>query len=284
MPCQLTESPLTCVAVGSGPLAGGVRGDPPDEPQLPPPAPASGRPPSDVPQAGTPAPGGAGGADRALAGPALEPLLRGRERPAARDPARRLGGPRPRSARAPSARSSRPATWSTGSTRPSRPGARTRTLRDGGRRAARPASPRRESAVGRERAVREAARAATGSAALGGFEPVTARVIGRSPTVWFSTVTIDDGSSSGIERNDAVINGDGLVGRIREVTAGTAPGRADHRPTTTPSRPGSCPTGPTGIVAPGRRRPRGPAARLHRRRARRSPRTTSWSPPAGRTA
>ena len=58
--------------------------------------------------------------------------------------------------------------------------------------------------------------------ALGGFDPVTARVTGRSPTVWFSTVTIDQGSSSGIERNDAVINADGLVGRIREVTGGSA--------------------------------------------------------------
>ncbi len=60
------------------------------------------------------------------------------------------------------------------------------------------------------------------SAALGEFEPVTARVIARSPTVWFSTVTIDEGSGAGIERNDAVINADGLVGRIREVTGGSA--------------------------------------------------------------
>jgi rod shape-determining protein MreC len=59
-------------------------------------------------------------------------------------------------------------------------------------------------------------------AALGGFDPVTARVIGRSPTVWFSTVTIDQGTGSGIERNDAVVNADGLVGRIREVTGGSA--------------------------------------------------------------
>ena len=58
--------------------------------------------------------------------------------------------------------------------------------------------------------------------ALGGYDPVTARVIGRSPTVWFSTVTIDQGSSSEIERNDTVINSDGLVGRIRDVTGGTA--------------------------------------------------------------
>lgn len=60
------------------------------------------------------------------------------------------------------------------------------------------------------------------SVALGEFEPVTARVIARSPTVWFSTVTIDEGSGAGIERNDAVINADGLVGRIREVTGGSA--------------------------------------------------------------
>ena len=33
MPAHRAESPLTCVAVGSGPLAGGVRGDPPLEPQ-----------------------------------------------------------------------------------------------------------------------------------------------------------------------------------------------------------------------------------------------------------
>ena len=33
MPAHLAESPLTCVAVGSG-LAGGVRGDPPLQPQL----------------------------------------------------------------------------------------------------------------------------------------------------------------------------------------------------------------------------------------------------------
>jgi rod shape-determining protein MreC len=58
--------------------------------------------------------------------------------------------------------------------------------------------------------------------ALGGFDPVTARVTGRSPTVWFATVTIDRGSSSGVERNDAVINADGLVGRVRDVAGGSA--------------------------------------------------------------
>jgi rod shape-determining protein MreC len=55
-----------------------------------------------------------------------------------------------------------------------------------------------------------------------GFEPVTGRVIGKSPTVWYSTVTIDHGTSSGVKVNDPVINGDGLVGRVASATRGTA--------------------------------------------------------------
>ncbi len=55
------------------------------------------------------------------------------------------------------------------------------------------------------------------SVALGEFEPVTARVVGRSPTVWFQTIEIGEGSNAGIEQNDAVISADGLVGRVREV-------------------------------------------------------------------
>ncbi len=51
---------------------------------------------------------------------------------------------------------------------------------------------------------------------------MTARVIGRSPTVWYSTVTIDKGSGAGVEANDPVVDGDGLVGRIADVTHGTA--------------------------------------------------------------
>ncbi len=61
-----------------------------------------------------------------------------------------------------------------------------------------------------------------GSVALGGFEPVTARVIGKSPTAWFATVTIDQGTSAGVERNDAVVSGDGLVGRVKDATGGSA--------------------------------------------------------------
>ncbi len=57
---------------------------------------------------------------------------------------------------------------------------------------------------------------------LAGYEPVTARVIARSPTVWYSTVNIDKGSSAGVEVSDPVVTGDGLAGRITDVTRSTA--------------------------------------------------------------
>lgn len=84
---------------------------------------------------------------------------------------------------------------------------------------------------------------------LDGYEPVTARVIGRSPTVWFSTVTIDHGSSSEIERNDAVVNEDGLVGRVSDVTAGTAKVELITDPDNAVSAE-VLPDGPQGIVSP----------------------------------
>jgi rod shape-determining protein MreC len=55
-----------------------------------------------------------------------------------------------------------------------------------------------------------------------GYAPVTGRVIARSPTVWFADVTIDIGSDDGVEANDPVINGDGLVGTVSAVTGGSA--------------------------------------------------------------
>lgn len=54
------------------------------------------------------------------------------------------------------------------------------------------------------------------------FEPVTGRVIARSPTVWHSAVTIDLGSGDGVAVDDPVIAGDGLVGRVAAVQAGSA--------------------------------------------------------------
>ena len=55
-----------------------------------------------------------------------------------------------------------------------------------------------------------------------GYDPVTGRVITRSPTEWSADVTIDVGSGDGVEVDDPVVNGDGLVGRVAAVTGGSA--------------------------------------------------------------
>ena len=86
----------------------------------------------------------------------------------------------------------------------------------------------REEAVGAQAALAENAqlskllRLDRSGAIPSGYDPVTGRVIARSPTVWFSDVTIDAGSDDGVEVNDPVINGDGLVGTVSAVTGGSA--------------------------------------------------------------
>ena len=60
-----------------------------------------------------------------------------------------------------------------------------------------------------------------------GTEPVTARVIARSPTSWQSSVQIDKGKSAGIEVDMPVIahggdGGGGLAGKVTSVSGGTA--------------------------------------------------------------
>jgi rod shape-determining protein MreC len=55
-----------------------------------------------------------------------------------------------------------------------------------------------------------------------GYTPVTGRVTGRSPTVWFADLTVDVGSGDGVEVDDPVVNGDGLVGTVAAVTGGSA--------------------------------------------------------------
>jgi len=86
----------------------------------------------------------------------------------------------------------------------------------------------REQAVGADAALAENAElrkmlALDGSGAIpSGYERVAARVIARSPSVWFADVTIDAGSDDGVEANDPVVNGDGLVGTVSAVTGGSA--------------------------------------------------------------
>ena len=61
------------------------------------------------------------------------------------------------------------------------------------------------------------------------YRPVTARVIGQSPTLWYGRIEIDKGTSSGIRADQAVIasdgdagdEGDGLIGKV-EYASGNA--------------------------------------------------------------
>jgi rod shape-determining protein MreC len=55
-----------------------------------------------------------------------------------------------------------------------------------------------------------------------GTDPIGARIMAISPTVWYSTVQIDVGRSDGVRVNDPVITGDGLVGKITDVSGGTS--------------------------------------------------------------
>jgi rod shape-determining protein MreC len=85
----------------------------------------------------------------------------------------------------------------------------------------------RSELIGRDAALRENAQlrdllALDTNAGLKDNRPVTARVIGRSPTVWFSQLTIDKGSSAGVRVDQPVVTGAGLVGKVREVTSGAA--------------------------------------------------------------
>lgn len=56
----------------------------------------------------------------------------------------------------------------------------------------------------------------------GDFETVTALVINHGPSNFEWTVTLDVGTSHGVKRNMPVINGDGLVGRVIQVTSDTS--------------------------------------------------------------
>ncbi|MDP9345224.1 MAG: rod shape-determining protein MreC [Actinomycetota bacterium] len=52
--------------------------------------------------------------------------------------------------------------------------------------------------------------------------PVQARVTGQNPSLWFSQVTINQGSSAGVRVDQPVMNGAGLIGRVAEVGSSVA--------------------------------------------------------------
>ena len=53
---------------------------------------------------------------------------------------------------------------------------------------------------------------------LSAYHPISANVIGRSPTVWYAQVEVDRGSADGVHTDQPVIDGDGLVGKVTTVT------------------------------------------------------------------
>jgi rod shape-determining protein MreC len=56
----------------------------------------------------------------------------------------------------------------------------------------------------------------------GGYSPVIATVVAKSPNLWNSTVDIDKGASAGVHTNDPVINGEGLVGVVTQTASDAA--------------------------------------------------------------
>jgi rod shape-determining protein MreC len=54
------------------------------------------------------------------------------------------------------------------------------------------------------------------------FHNISAEVIARDPSVWFDMVTINRGSSSGVDLNMPVVTGEGVVGRVVAVSPVTA--------------------------------------------------------------
>jgi rod shape-determining protein MreC len=49
---------------------------------------------------------------------------------------------------------------------------------------------------------------------IAAYQPVGADVIGRSPTLWYATITIDKGSDDGVHVNDPVVGDGALVGKV----------------------------------------------------------------------
>ena len=82
-----------------------------------------------------------------------------------------------------------------------------------------------------------------------GTEPVAARIILRSPTVWYSSVKIDKGSGDGIREDMPVIASGGLVGKVTSVTGGTAEVRLITDASSAVSAQ-VMPAGASGIVTP----------------------------------
>ena len=81
------------------------------------------------------------------------------------------------------------------------------------------------------------------------YKPLTGRIITRSPSVINATLGINLGSGDGVEVDDPVVSGDGLVGRITEVTNSSSQVQLITDPRNAVSAQ-VLPEGPQGIVEP----------------------------------
>src|SRR3954453_18441367 len=82
-----------------------------------------------------------------------------------------------------------------------------------------------------------------------GPNPLTGRVIARSPTVWSEAVQIDAGSSDGVRVDQPVVTNGGLAGKVTSVTGATAPGTLIVDPSSSVSAQ-VLPDGKFGVVEP----------------------------------
>jgi rod shape-determining protein MreC len=61
-----------------------------------------------------------------------------------------------------------------------------------------------------------------GGLRISDYRPVAADVVEQSPSLWYATVGIDRGTSSGVHVNDPVIDGEGVVGKVTTAASDSA--------------------------------------------------------------
>jgi rod shape-determining protein MreC len=59
-------------------------------------------------------------------------------------------------------------------------------------------------------------------AGLAAAGPVAARVIGEDPSLWFTQIEVNKGTSDGVREGQPVVTGEGLVGRVSSAASGTS--------------------------------------------------------------
>src|ERR1039458_7490336 len=85
---------------------------------------------------------------------------------------------------------------------------------------------------------------------LNSYEPVSANVIGRDPSLWYQSIEIDKGSQDGVALNDPVIGDGALVGKISSVNPTAAVVQLITDPTFAIAAQVQDASGDTGVLEP----------------------------------